>query len=215
MPNDLATLRGKLDVQLNDATHVTWTQAEKEELVTQAVNGLYPRFARPFSKPIYPLTLDRETYPAPAGMMEVYRVELGEVVSDELVQVLDTGTWYTFNNPLTDELEIFVNKRYSDPDYYYILHGFGRYTLTSGQTPDELIPDALVQKVLADARVEAYRRLIGQRARFLQWQASNQQQDVTINELLALTQEAQGEAERLGARMPRTSRRPVPARLSR
>lgn len=215
MPNDLATLRGKLDTQLNDATHQTWTQAEKEELVTQAVNGLYPAFARPFSAPIWPLTANREIYPAPAGMMEVHRVELGKVANDELVQVLDTGTWYTYNNPLADELEIFVNQRYSDPDYYYILHGVGRYTLTAGQTPDQLIPDALVQKVLADARAEAYRRLVGQRARFLQWQSSNQQQDVTINELLALVQEAQSEAERLRARLPRTYRRPVPARLAR
>jgi hypothetical protein len=212
--NTLAVLRGKLDTQLNDTAHDAWDQTEKEELITQAVNNLYPRFARPFSTAIYPLTADTENYAVPAGMMEVHRVEVGEVATDLLVRVLDGGTWYTYNNALTDELEIFVNARYSDADHYYILHGIGRYTLTSGSTPDQLIPDALVPMVLADARSEAYRRIVGQRARFEQWQAASHEQDVTVNELLALTQEAQANAERVRARLPRTVRRPVPGRLS-
>lgn len=209
MANDLATLRGKLDAQLNDTDHDAWGQTEKEELITQAVNSLYPRVARPMSVPIYPLTEDTENYPAPTGMREVYRVEVGEVATDLLTRVLD-GSWYTYDDGLDGSLGLFVNKQYSDADHYYIVHGFGAYDLDTN-----LIPDALVQQVLANARAEAYRRITGQRARFLQWQASSHEQDVTINELLALTQEAQAESERLRVRLPRTARRPVPARMAR
>ena len=212
MANDLATLRGKLDVQLSDSDNATWTQAEKNELITEAVANLYPRFARPFAYPIWPLTADRENYNAPTGMLEVYRIEVGEVATDLLVRVLDNGTWYTYDDPLTGSLKLFINGRYSDPDYYYIVHGVGRYDLA---TAANYIPDDLVSMVLATARAEAYRRVAGQRARFLQWQAKSHQQDVTVNELLALTQEAQADAERLRARLPRTARRPVPGRMSR
>lgn len=215
MANDLTTLRGKLDTQLRDTTHAVWGQTEKEDLIAWAVQSLYPSFARPFSAPIWPLTADRETYPVPAGMLEVYRVELGEVATDELIQVLDNGTWYTFNNPLTDELDIFVNQRYSDPDYYYILHGIGRYTLTSGLTPDQLIPDALVPLVLADARAEAYRRVAGEAARYEQWQNADPTQQASINHLLGLVDGAERDYLRNRAMLPRTMRRPVPGRLGR
>lgn len=36
MANDLATLRGKLDVQLDDIAHETWDQTEKEDLAWAA-----------------------------------------------------------------------------------------------------------------------------------------------------------------------------------
>lgn len=209
MANDLATLRGLLDVQLSDEDHEAWSQTEKETLVTQAVNGLYPHFARPMSEPISPLTADTENYNAPTGMREVYRIEVGEEATDLLIRVLD-GAWYTYDDPLTGNLKLFVNKQYSDTAHYYIVHGFGAYDLS-----DNLIPDTLVPVVLASARAEAYRRTIGSRARYEQWAAASHEHDVTVNELLALTQEAVADAERLRLRAPRTPRRPVPGRLAR
>lgn len=211
MANDLTTLSGKLATALGDTDHETWASAEKDDLVTWAVTSLYPRFARPASVPIYPLTADTENYVVPDGLLEVYRVDVGEVATDLTVRVLD-GSWYTYDNPLTGGLKLFINKQYSDADHYYIVHGIGRYDL---DTADNYPPDDLVPLILATARSEAYRRVLGQRSRFLQWQASSHEQDVTINELLAMTQEATAEQERLRARVPRTVRRPVPGRLPR
>lgn len=205
--NDLSALSSKLAVALRDTAHETWNSTEKDALIEWAVRSLYPQVAVPLSLPIYPLTADTENYSVPTGIREVYRVEVGEVATDRLLRVLDDGTWYTYGDPLAGTLSIFVNKQYSDPAHYYIVHGYGSYNIASGE-----IPDALVPRVIATARAEAYRRMLGERSRFEQWQASSHEQDVTVNELLALVAEAQADAARLS--VPRTHRRPVPGRLS-
>lgn len=209
MANDLSALRDRLNAQLDDAGNETWTLAEKGDMIADAVRNLYPRTARPFSAPIYPLTADTENYAAPTGMREVYRIDVGEVATDLTLRVLD-GAWYTYDDPLTGGLALFINKQYSDTDHYFIVHGYGTYDLG-----DNLIPDDLVPLVLAGARAEAYRRQIGKRARFEQWGNASHEHDVSVNELLAMTQEAVADHERQRMRLPRTARRPVPGRLAR
>lgn len=211
MPNDLATLRARLETQLSDATNAAWSQAEKEDLIRDAVQNLYPHNARPFVAPIWPLTANKENYNAPTGMLEVHRVELGAVATDLLLRVLDTGTWYTYDDALTGSLKLFINKRYSDPAYYYIVHGVGRYDLT---TVGNYIPDHLIPLVLASARLEAYRRSVGEAARFEQWQNADPTQMGSVNQLLSLVENAERDLMRLRATIGRTNRRPVPARLS-
>jgi len=76
-----------------------------------------------------------------------------------------------------------------------------------------LIPDDFVPLVLAKARAEAYRRMGSDRVAFENWQARNQKQNVSINELLGLIQEAESEAIRQERAIQPVWRRPVPGRL--
>lgn len=207
MANDLATLRGKLDVQLGDTAHEAWDQTEKEDLITWAVQGLYPRRARPMSKPIYPLVAATEDYAAPTGMREINRVELGEVDTNHLVVRVPGDSWYLYGDPMSSGLTLWVSRHYTDPSYYLIVHGYGIHDFVDNKIPDEWVP-----LVLAKARAEAYRRMAGDRARFEQWLNSNQTQNMSVNELLQLIQDADDQALRLDQMLPRTVRLPVPGR---
>lgn len=208
MANDLATLTTKLATQLRDTDHAVWAEAEKQDLLTWATRGLYPRYARAMVEPIWPLDPDTENYALPTGMMEVTRVEQGEVATDQFVRVLGPGTWYVYGNELDGGAALFVNRVYTDADYYLILHGFGRYDLVTNLPPDDFVP-----LILALARAEAYQRVSGERSRFLQWQASEQEQDTSVNELLGLIDRAEATALRYRALLPQTQRRPVPGRM--
>lgn len=207
MANDLATLRGKLDVQLGDTTNEAWGQAEKEDLVTWALRGLYPRRARNMEKTIWPLASATEDYAVPAGMREVNRVEWAEVATNHLVVRLPGDVWYVYGDPMAGTLTLWVSRDYTNPDYYLILHGYGIHDFATNQIPDDWVP-----LVLAKARGEAYRRMAGDRARFEQWLSSNQTQNMSVNELLQLIQDADDDAARLDRMLPRTQRLPVPGR---
>jgi len=75
------------------------------------------------------------------------------------------------------------------------------------------VPDDYVSLALAQARAEALRRMADDRSKFEVWLARNQKQNVTVNELLQMVNDADIEMERLRRRLPRTWRRPVPGRL--
>lgn len=205
MANDTATLRGLLDTQLGDTGHDTWGQTEKESLIQQAVADLAPRYARSLDPESTTITLvaDDFFYALPSGVVEVHRVDRLNSDGDE-AGVVGQGAWSVVGGSKLRVAPIVV-----EAGGTLRLHGFGAYDTTTNYIPDMYVP-----LVLAMARAEAYRRVAGKRARFLQWQASSQQQDTTVNELLSLTQEAQSEAERLRVRLGRTWRRPVPARLA-
>ncbi len=206
MANDLATISSKLATALRDTDHETWNSTEKDDLVTWAVRSLYPRRAQPMSKPLWPLDPDTEDYAVPVGMREVNRVEWAEVATDHLIARLPGDAWYLYGDPMSDDLTLWVSRDYTGADYYLVLHGYGVHDFTS-QIPDDWVP-----LVLARARAEAYRRVAGDRARFEQWLSSNQTQNMSVNELLQLIQDADDEAGRLDRMLPRTQRLPVPGR---
>ena len=203
MANNLATLSSKLATQLDDTDHETWNSTEKDDLVTWAVAKLYPRYARGLDPESATITLvdDDFFYALPTGVVEVSRVDRVTEDGDEAGVLID-GAWATTGGKLR------VAPVVVEAGGTLRLHGYGVYDTTTN-----LIPDALVPLVLAMARSEAYRRVAGQRARFLQWQASSHQQDTTVNELLALTQESRSETQLLKQELGRTQRRPVPGRL--
>lgn len=207
MPNNLATLSSKLATALRDTDHETWLSTEKDDLVTWGVQSLYPRRARPLALPVYPLASATEDYAVPAGMREVNRVEWAEVATEHLVVRLPGDVWYVYGDPMAGNLTLWVSRDYTSPDYYLVLHGYGVHDVTTNLIPDDWVP-----LVLAKARSEAYRRVAGDRARFEQWLSSNQTQNMSVNELLQLIQDADDQAERLDRMLPRTQRLPVPGR---
>jgi hypothetical protein len=84
----------------------------------------------------------------------------------------------------------------------------------SGQVVAEvsqLPPDKAIPLILALARAEALRRMVGDRARFVQW-AGSAQANVTVNELVLMLNDADREVERLRRTYPAWEK-PVPGRI--
>jgi hypothetical protein len=85
------------------------------------------------------------------------------------------------------------------------------HTHTAYDTTANYIPDRLIPLIVARARAEAYRRLAADRQKFKAWLSRNQEQNVSINELLQMINEADNEALVLD-RGQKSWQKPVPAR---
>jgi hypothetical protein len=206
MSNDLATLTTKLSVALNDEAYATWAQAELNDLITYAIASLYPHLSRPLDPTSTTVTLVTTTYfyALPAGVMAVSRVDWVDTDSNELGP-LSSG-WEVVGSPVLGTAKLHVSPVIAQQGGTLRLTGYGRFDATANYVPDDY-----VRLVLALARAEAYRRMAGDRVRFKEWLASNQTQNVTVNELLLLINEADSEADKL-YRLHRVWQRPVPGR---
>ena len=208
MANDLATLSSKLATALRDTTHETWNSTEKDDLITWAVAGLYPRIARTIDpdnvSAEVTLAADDYFYSAPSGTIEIESIDFIDTDGDEHGPLND-GQWATTGDPFTG-LKIRVAPGIVDQLGTLRVHGYGRYDTTTNYIPDDYVP-----LVIARAREEALRRVATERARFEQWMVQNQKQGVSLNEILQEIDEAERHAMRLEARY-KTPRRPRPGR---
>lgn len=208
MSNDLATLSSKLATALRDTTHETWNSTELDDLVTWAVAGLYPRYARVLDPTTATLTLVAGTYfyALPAGVVEVSAVDHYSGTTE--YGPLDDQAWAVAGDLESGAGQLRVAPIFAESANTLRLYGYGKYDVTTNLIPDDLVP-----LVIARARGEAYRRMGADRANFLQWQTSEQNQNISVNELVLLINEADADANQLASRIPRTWRRPVPGRL--
>lgn len=217
--NTLATLTAKLATALNDDgtadldedAFQTWNSTELDTIVGMSVATLYPRYCRLLDPTLYTITLVASTYfyNVPTGVVSVNRLdrvqsdgtEAGPVsgLAWEIVGDLNGGTAKIHVSPQI--VDGFVGDTIR-------INGYGAYDTSSNP-----VSDSLSQLVLARARAEAYRRIAGDRTQFEQWLSRNQVQNVSVNELLQYVRDAQAEANRLEAALPRTQMIPVQARL--
>lgn len=212
MANDIAGLSAALSQQLRDVDHVAWNSVEKDDLIRWSVANLYPRYARPLDPSLaaqeVTLVADTYFYALPTGMIEVTRLDLLDPDDNE-EGTLDGQAWRQDGDPVAGGLKLFVSPRIVDNLGGTVrVHGFARFDTTTNLIPDDYVP-----LVLANARAEAYRRMGGDRARFENWKARDQRQNVSVNELYSLITEAESEAMRVDRSTPNTWRRPVPGRL--
>lgn len=209
MANDAATLLALLRLQLREAVAATWTDAELNTLISRAVNNLFPRIVIPLAPGTYTQALTASTYlySINAAIKGISRIDLIDTSSNELGP-LDTGSWRVEGDLLAGTAKIRLAPNTVDGIGGTIRYtGYGRYDVTTNY-----IPDDYVTQVLAAARVEAYRRIAGDRVRFKQWSDSEPSENVSVNELAQFISEAQHEADAWQARQ-KTWRRPVPARV--
>lgn len=209
MANDAATLLALLRLQLREPVAATWTDAELNTLVARAVNNLFPRVVIPLLPATYTqaLTASTYTYSINAAILAVSRIDLIDTASNEL-GALDTGTWRVEGDLLAGTAKVRLAPGIVDGIGGTIRYtGYGRYNVTT--LP---IPDDYVTQVLAAARVEAYRRIAGDRVRFKQWSDTEPSQNTSVNELAQFIAEAQREADQWKATQ-KTWRKPLPARV--
>ena len=208
MANDSATLVALLQTALRDTSDATWTSAEKTALIEQAVDACPPR---PLLHDDASLSLVAGAYyhTLPAGVVSISRIDLEDIDGNERGAIAG-GLWEVIGDTLTDAAEVRIDQRIVDRWDGGTAHliGYGRY-----DTVTNLIPDEYVPYVIAHARAEAYGRMASDRARFRNWETSEQPLNISVNELVQLVNDAQLERDRHRARIMRW-RKPMPATRS-
>lgn len=203
MANTAEGLIPRLSTQLRDPSLQTWGRDELESLLTQAIARLYPRISRPMDPTSTTIALVDGTafYALPAGVLSVSRVDLVDADSVERGS-LPPGTWEIVGDPFSGAGKLRVAEQITRIGGTLRINGYGAY---------EDVPEQYVTLVLATARAEAIRRLMGDRARFKQWAVRNQVQNISVNELAQMVNEADAEAD-LQRRTHVTWRKPLPGR---
>ena len=211
MSNNLAGLNTFLATKLRDASYATWATGEMDNLITWAVADLaatHPRAIDPDAA-ASEITLVANTYfyALPTGMYEVYEVDL--YTGTDEYGPLSGEAWQVVGDTYAGSgAKLRISPSIADSYDGYILrvHGAGVYDTTTN-----LIDDRLVPLVLAMAAAEAGRREVSKRMQSETWLAREQTQNISINELIEMVNEADREVGRLTSRQVRR-RRPVPGR---
>lgn len=210
MANDLSTLEPKLATKLRDAGHAVWAIAENQDLLTWACAQLYPRLARILQETVVLVdSQDQYTITTLSDISRVDQIDPNSTPANLLVQQMMGGTWEFWGNHETIGGTLYINPQFANHSYSLRVHGYAPYALTNA-TPAVNPPDRYVNLILATAGSEAVRRQITDRAKFKQFDALSQNQNVSSYELTIMLNEMDTEAARLTL-SERVWRRPKPA----
>lgn len=207
MANDLATLRTRLAADLKDPAFGYWPSASLDYWLKDAVNTLYPRYARNIDSSVAGSRISavdaQEWYALPTGMVEVDRADWydNNTPANNLDE-LPLGTW------LVDGANFRVNPAYAIAGYTFRLHGLGKYDLTTNYPGDELVPI-----IIARSSASAARYAMNDRINFRQWAETNPISSTSSGELIQMIADEERSVSRVEARIPRTMRAPVPGRV--
>ena len=203
MANDAATLLGFLQSALRDSSNATWTTTEMNNAIALAVRTLAPRVVLPLDPESYTqaLTAGDYFYSLSSAIVDLNRVDWVDSDGNERGE-LHPSTWEVVGDIIGGTAKIHVAPSIVDSGGTLRYTGFGRYGVSSNQ-----IPDDLVNLVIAKAEVELLHYLKSDRARFLQWQNTRQDQNVSVNELLQAINAAEQRVRELSASVY-TFRRP-------
>lgn len=209
MANDLATLNALLDTALRDTSDVTWSSAEKDSYILDAVQACPPRPLRHDDVPVN-LISGTYHYSLPTSVLSISRLDIVDADGVERGPIAG-GLWSIDGDLLTGESEVHISPhvvdRYGTGAKAYAI-GYGQYDLSTNLVPTEFLPF-----VIAHARAAAYNAMAADRARFKQWANDEQTLNISVNELLGLLNDAQLERDRERARI-RQWRKPMPAMRS-
>jgi len=197
MANALEDMRARLRTQLADTDDDVWDAGEKDDLLTWAVRRLNQRVNRPLDPDAaaqkITLVADTYFYAIDAGITHVNRIDMIDTASNEMGEILG---WEVTGSLVSGTAKLHVSPRIVDQLGTLRILGYGRYTLPATAASQALaIPDDYVTLVLALARGEALRRMVSNRAQFRQWQVHNQVENISVNELIQMVNEADVQAE--------------------
>ncbi len=195
----------KLETALRDPTNAVWGASEIDDILSIALdqtNRIRPRVVQD----AVALVEGTDNYIL-TNVYEVFRIDLLDA-SGRVVMPLPHGTWEVWGDNQTVGQTFYINPRYTLSGYSLRVHGYAPYTFSGTTNPPALVQDA----ILALARAEALRRVVGERARFEQYATANPRSDTSMAELISEINEAQGEAERLLSNI-RLIKKPAPGRV--
>ena len=198
MANDLETMRQRLRDVLYDVDDETWNAGEKDDILGVAVLPLSQRLPRPLDPTVAAQTVTLVTltyfYAIDSGISNIEKVFYINSDSDR-IGYLEAG-WEVTGDITAGTAKLHVAPKVVERLGTLQITGTGRYTLvTKAASQTAAIPDDYIPVVLAYSRAESYRRLLSDRARFYQWQNTNQVQNVSLNELIQMVNEADRQAD--------------------
>lgn len=180
-----------------------WSTEELEFLCESAlaqVNDVRPRSVRD----IVALDPDDDQY-ALTNVYSVTRVDWLDS-NDKVIMKLPPNSWEVWGDGVSGAQTLFVTSAYTRDSFSVRVHGYAPWTWSATDFPFEV-----QQLIIAIARAEALRRLVHERSRFRQWATSNPRSDVSVTELLSMTNEADNFARELKSNL-RVIKRPVQGR---
>lgn len=205
MANNLATLHGYLETKLRDTTNAVWSDSELDNYLTWACARLYPHVAKEVRETVT-LVADTDQYTL-TTIADVIKVDYIDAASPYALQAhLMGGTWsFWRGNSDTVGGTLYLNPDYANASYSLRVFGYAPYDLVTNLPPDRFVPT-----ILAMAASEAVRAMMNDRAKFKQWDALSQSQNISTNEFVQMVNE--GDAEyRFLLSQNWTWRRPKPA----
>lgn len=209
-------MRDRLRDQLSDADDETWSGAEKDEILLWSVRRLNQRLGRPLdpedTEQNITLVSEDYFYSIDTGITHISRVDYLDSDGYDYGPI-GHGSWEVVGDLVAGTAKLHVAPVIVEQGGTLRLVASGRFTLP-GQSESQAsaIPDDYVPLVLANSRAECYRRLVADRARFEQWQTSNQTQNISVNELIQMVNEADAAARNEELTFKRWQK-PVPARI--
>lgn len=208
MANDLATLNGYLDLALRDSSDETWTSAEKNNALERAVRNLSPKVTRPLDPETYTqaLTAGDYFYSLNSAIVYLSRVDLVDADSYEMGPLPD-GSWEVVGDLLTGAGKIHVTPEVSDTEGTLRYNGYGRYGTTANYIPDDYI-----DLVVSTAATDCIKKLLSDRAAFLQHGVTRQDQNISVTELVTMLNAFEQSMREKRSQFT-TFRKPVPGRV--
>lgn len=202
MTNDLGTLNTALSTALRE-THEpgkeTWTSEELDDILTWSAARTYPKIADRLRESVT-LVSDQSEYEL-TTLSEIDRVDILDS-DDVLMYHLPGGTWEFWGSGEERGGTLYVNPHFVSTNWSLRVHGYAPYDLNENPPPDRYVP-----WIIAMARADAGRREIARRMNSKNWLTVNQVQNVSVNELVQMVNEADFEARTLGSQA-KTWRRP-------
>lgn len=205
MANTQSVLVDLLRTALRDASDATWPETEKQSLVDRAVDACP---LRPLLRTdvMFPISDGDHSYGIDPTVASISRIDL--TLDGAPAGSIPSGLWEVTGDLSTGNAEVTIDPstvtRLSGRTAQVI--GHGRYDTASHPVPDDFVPF-----VIAHARAEAWSRMVSDRARFRNWEVSEQTLNVSVNEVVLMLNDAQREREREQSRIFRF-RKPMPAR---
>jgi hypothetical protein len=198
MANDLETMRQRLRDALYDVDDVTWNAGEKDDILQMAVRRISQRLPRPLdpTAAAYKITLVTGTYyyAVPADVITVERLFYIDG-GDNPIGYMQAG-FEVVGDITTGNAKLHIAPVNVERGGTMQIGGTGRYTLvTQASAQTSAIPDDYIPLIIAWSVAYSLRRLLVDRARFRQWQNTNQTQNVSINELSQMVSDADRQAD--------------------
>ena len=166
-----------------------WSDAELEFILESAlaqVNQVRPRSVRD----VIALADDDDQY-ALTNVYSIHRVDWLDA-DDRVIMQLPPRSYEVWGDGQSEAQTLWLANLYGRETYSVRVHGYAPWEWSATAFPYEV-----QQMIIAVARAEALRRLTHERSRFRQWASSNPRSDVSVTELLSMTNEADNNAREL------------------
>lgn len=201
----LSTLNALLATKVRDTGYKVWASAEMDEALTEACQTLWPRAAKPITESVT-IVADTDTYSL-TTVAEVSRIDVLDS-NGVLLYSLSPGSWELRGADYEQigSVSLFVNRYLSMQGATLKCYGYAPYLIT------DTLPPRYTAYILARAGAELIRRMFSDRAKFTQWMAVAQEQNVSPIEFSVMQSEMNNEALRLQHEI-RTWRKPKPATI--